>query len=142
VQGNLTTGRDHLERALQENLAFFPAHEQLGRLALAIRDSANAVTEYAQAAELAPGEPWIQYASGIALMQLGRYADAVIRLEQAVQLEPLYSDAHLALAQAQVATGDSTAALHSVDEYLRLAPRRVTDDLATARRLREALATH
>jgi thioredoxin-like negative regulator of GroEL len=66
----------------------------------------------------------------------------VIRLEQAVQLEPLYSDARLALAQAQVATGDSTGALHNVDEYLRLAPRRVTDGLATARRLREVLATH
>lgn len=142
VQGNVAAGREHLERALQENLAFFPAHEQLGHLALEIRDSANAVTEYAQAAELAPSEPWIQFATGTGLLQLGRYSDAVIRLEQAVQLEPLYSDARLALAQAQVAAGDSTGALHNVDEYLRLAPRRVTDGLATARRLRETLASH
>ncbi len=139
VLGNQAAGREHFERALQENLAFFPAHEQLGQLALDRRDSARAVAEYVQAAELAPGEPWIQFATGTALLQVGRYAEAVVRLEQAIQLEPLYSDAHLALAQALAGAGDSTGALHSVDEYLRLAPRRVTDGIATARRLREAL---
>ena len=139
AQNNLTGGRVHLERALQENLAFFPAHEQLGQIALALRDTDRAVEEFAQAADLAPGEPWIQYAAGAALVRVGRYADAMARLERAIQLEPLYSDAHLALAQARAGARDSTGALRSVDEYLHLVPQRDADGIAAARRLREAL---
>jgi tetratricopeptide (TPR) repeat protein len=141
VQGNLEAARAAFGRALVENLAFFPAHAMLGDLALARHDTAAAAQEYAQAAELAPAEPWILYRDGVALTGVRRYRDAVAPLERAIALEPLYAQPYLALGYALEAAGDRAGAVRAFQQYLQRAPRREADKIAAAQRRVTDLAT-
>lgn len=135
VQGDNAGARAAFERALQENLGFVPAHVRLGDLALARRDSAAAAGEYAQAVELAPTDGWIRWRYGAVLSSIGRSADAVAQLRQAIDLEPHYADPYLSLAGALETAGDRAGAIQALEDFLARAPRRATEQIATAQRL-------
>lgn len=68
------------------------------------------------------GVPPLQNNLGLVLTQLGRPAEAVTSLEQAVKLEPDYAEAHYNLAQADVAIGRPAAAVAEFREALRVRP--------------------
>jgi len=57
----VSAAKEAYARALQEDLAFYPAHLRLGLLALGLHDTTTAVGELSLAAQLAPNEPYVRY---------------------------------------------------------------------------------
>lgn len=122
--GNVDSAKAAFGRAMTEDLAYFPAHLELGRLSLEARDTATAVSELALAADLATDEPFVHHMYGSTLLATGQHAEAVAPLRKAIALEPLYAAPHLALAQALERGGDATGARGEYERFLALASRR------------------
>lgn len=139
VEGRVAPAREAFQKALVENLGFFPAHAMLGDIALATGNAAAAAREFGQAAELAPEEAWIQYRFGAALTRINRAADAIAPLKRAIALAPFFADPYLALGDALAAVGDGAGAVSAYDDYLRRAPRRSAPRIEYAQRRLEAL---
>lgn len=134
VRGHADSARQFFEHAVEENLAFFPACVELGELALARFNRTVAEREFRQAAELAPNEGWIQYRYGVALVRMGRPADALPPLERAIALEPWYADPYFILGKASEGAGDKEAAVKAYQQFLERAPRRDTTTVNDAQR--------
>ena len=134
VLGRTADARESFQQALQENLAFAPAHVMLGEIALSARDRGRAQREFSDAAAIAPDDGWVQYLYGTALTKLGRGAEAVAVLNRAIELEPFFADSYLSLGDAFKATGDTTAALNAYEGYLHRAPRRLAQQIDYAQR--------
>lgn len=120
----LDSARAALGRAITEDLSYFMAHVELGRLALAAKDTATAVSELALAADLAVDEPWVHYLHGSTLLAAGQAEDAVAPLKKAVELEPFHALSHFELAAAHDKTGDTAAARESYQRFLALSARK------------------
>ncbi|HEX8209399.1 MAG TPA: tetratricopeptide repeat protein [Longimicrobium sp.] len=112
-----------MQRALLENLAFYPARVQLGEMALEEGRFAEAVDELEQAAEIAPDDGYLQYRLGAALLLAGKSAEAVSALRSASRLEPYYAAVDLLLGAALERAGDTSAAKEAYSRYLLRAPR-------------------
>ena len=126
TKGDPMGARAAFERALVEDLAFAPAHEGLGRLALARGDTATAVRELAQAAELSPAEPYLRYQYGAALYTARRMDEALEQFRRVTSMAPLFADAHFGVASARDALGDASGAAAAYRAYLERAPRTAT----------------
>lgn len=122
--GQVDSAKAALGRAITEDLSYFAAHLELGRIALAEKDTATAISELGLAAELAVDEPWVHYLHGSTLLSAGQHADAVVALKKAIDLEPLHAESHFALAQALEKNGDRPGALAAYTHYLVISPRR------------------
>jgi len=142
AQGDLAAAREAFWRALVENAAFSPARAELGRLALAEGKADDAVTEYAQAVELAPDDGYLHLQHGQALAAAGKHAEALAAFTRARELEPHYAAVHLHMAVAQERTGAPAEALQSYRRYLSRAPRSEADQIARVEsRVRALTAT-
>ncbi len=96
--GDVAAAREAYGRALQEDLAFAPAHAALAQLALAAGDTASALSEMALAVELAPSDAALRYDYGVLLARSGaRAAEAAAELKRAAELEPYYAAPHFIL---------------------------------------------
>lgn len=122
--GQVDSAKAALGRAITEDLSYFAAHLELGRIALAEKDTATAISELGLAAELATDEPWVHYLHGSTLLSAGQHADAVAALKKAIELEPFHAESHFALAQALEKGGDRPGALAAYTHYLAISPRR------------------
>ena len=133
-EGNSAAARDSYGRALQEDLAYYPAHMRLGLLALGVRDTATALSELALAAQLAPDEPHVRYLQGYALIGVGHYDEAVAELRRAIALEPFYALPYLWLGRVleQLKKGEEALAAYEqfLDRSSRTDPQR---ELATSK---------
>ena len=125
-RGDTTGARQALERALTENLAFAPAHDALGRLALLRGDTATAVRERGQAVELFPDDGYLRQQYGAALLVAGRGADALEQFRKAIALEPYFADPYYGVAASYDLLGDAPAAGRGYRDYLLRAPRRLS----------------
>lgn len=96
---DVAAAREAYGRALQEDLAYWPAHISLGMLAAAAKDTATALSEFALAMEIANDEPYVHAFIGSALVNLGRHEEAISPLKKAIALEPYYALPHIALAK-------------------------------------------
>ena len=141
--GNSAAARDSYGRALQEDLAYYPAHMRLGLLALGVRDTATALSELALAAQIAPDEPHVRYLQGYALIGARHYDEAAAELRRAIALEPFYALPYLSLGRVleQLKKGEEALAAYEqfLDRSSRTDPQR---ELATSKRddLKEYLA--
>ena len=117
--------RDDFGRALTENLAFYPAHAQLGDMALARGDTAAAVTEYSQALELGADDGMLHYRYARLLGDIGRLPEAEAELRRAIALEPYFAPSYLGLALVLDTRSDTAAA---VDQYRQYLARTYRDD--------------
>ncbi len=122
--GQVDSAKAALGRAITEDLSYFAAHLELGRIALAEKDTATAISDLGLAAELATDEPWVQYLHGNTLLGAGRHAEAVTALRKAIELEPFHADSRFALAQALDKSGQRAEAAEAYTQYLAIAPRR------------------
>ena len=122
--GQVDSAKAALGRAITEDLSYFAAHLELGRIALAQKDTTTAISELGLAAELATDEPWVHYLHGSTLLNSGQHAEAVVALKKAIELEPLHAESHFALAQALEKGGDRPGALAAYTRFLEIAPRR------------------
>jgi Flp pilus assembly protein TadD len=120
---NPEAARQAAERALAEDLSFYPAHDVLGQLALSRGEVDRAVAHFSDALLVAPGDAVMHYRHGMALMAAGRAADAAVALRETVRLEPHYAAARLQLGRALDLAGDAKGALAAYGAYLSRAPR-------------------
>jgi tetratricopeptide (TPR) repeat protein len=123
AHGDVPAGRASLGRSLQENLGFYPAHAELGELALADRDTAQALAEYGQAAELGPEDGIMRFHYGVTLLGVHRLDEAEGELRRAIELEPLYAPPYLALASLLEERGASQEALAQYQAFVTRAAR-------------------
>lgn len=121
--GDSAGARAAFQRALEDNLAFAPAHEGLGRLALTAGDSAAAVRELALAVELAPSDPVYRQQLGAALYVARRPADAIVQFRTATRLAPAFADAWFGLAASEEVQGNREAAIAAYRQVLATAAR-------------------
>ena len=126
ARGDAAAARAALGQALTENLGYAPAHAFLGDLALTTGDSITAVTELAQAVELAPAEVWFRFRFGHALYVAGQIDSAAAVIADVNRREPLLADAYLELGLVRERQADRAGALNAYTAYLMRAPRRDT----------------
>jgi predicted Zn-dependent protease len=89
--------------------------------------------------ELAPADGWIRSRYGAVLANIGKPAEAVTQLREAIELEPYFADSYLTLAGALEATGDKVGAMAALEGFLARAPRRATAQIEAAQRRLAAL---
>lgn len=131
-QSNLDSARALLGRAMEEDVSFWPAHMELGRIALTQADSVTAVAELGLASELATDEPYVHHLYGEMLHATGQHAEAVAAFRKAVEMEPYFAAPQFGLAQALEKVGDTDAAKAAYQRYLVLAPKREQASRTTA----------
>ncbi len=117
-KNDLPGAREAYSRALQEDLAYWPAHFRLGMLAAEQHDTATALSEFSLATDIATDEPYVQAVVGAALVNLGRPREAIVPLKKAIALEPYYASPHVALGRLHEATGATNDALVAYAAFL------------------------
>jgi hypothetical protein len=122
--GQQDRAREAYGRALQEDLAFYPAHMRLGLLALSQSDTAAAISELAMASEIVPGDPFVRYMHGWILAQTKHPAESVAELKKATELEPYYALPHLVLGTQYEKLDKAQEALAEYENFLTTASAR------------------
>ena len=117
-EGNVDAARAGYAQALQEDLAYYPAHTRMGLLALGRADTATATSELALAAQIAPDEPNVRYLNGFVLGVVKQYPAAIEELKKAVELEPYFALPYLRLGQLYETTGKGPEALAAYEGFL------------------------
>ena len=91
--------------------------------ALAERDSMTAAIDVLrEAAAVHPGEAWVHFWHGSFLASEGRVAEAIAALQRAVDLQPLFVEAQIQLADAFVRNGQADAAIAQLETLVGLDP--------------------
>lgn len=121
---NLEAAREAYGRALQEDLAYYPAHVRLGLVALAAGDTATALSELALAVEIKGDEPGLLTTYGSVLAQMGKFQEADGQLRRAVELEPYYPAPRYLLGRIADLTNKPAEALDHYQAFLARAPGR------------------
>ncbi|HEX4574051.1 MAG TPA: tetratricopeptide repeat protein [Gemmatimonadales bacterium] len=116
--GQFEPAREAYGRALQEDLSYFPAHVRLGSVALAVGDTASALSEMDLAAQLRGDDAWVRATYGATLAQAGRWADAVVHLRKAVELEPFFATPYYLLGRAEEQLGRTAEAAQDYRGYV------------------------
>lgn len=122
-------------RALQEDLAFFPAHVRLARLALQSADTVDAQSELTLALDAAPRDPYLVLVAASLVAQLGDHAQADSLLRRLATDEPYFAIPHLLLGRLGEATGKRSEAAASYRAYLVRAARGAPERAGVAARL-------
>jgi len=122
--GEAKKARDAYGRALQEDLAYYPAHLRLGLLQLSEGDTAAAVSELALASEIATDDPYVHYMNGWVLGKARHTAEAVVELTKATKLEPYYALPNLVLGATYETLEKAPEAIAAYERYLALASAR------------------
>lgn len=117
-QGQADAAREAYGRALQEDLAYYPAHVRLSHLALAAGDTATAVSEMDLAVQVRPEDAAMRQAYGMLLLQARRYPEAEAQFKAAVEHEPYYAQPYLMLARLYDASGMTTSALDHYEAFV------------------------
>ena len=111
-------------KALEENLAYWPAHMRLARVALVQGSIDEALQEYDQVLQLVQGEPVPHLDYGYALLQAKRPADAEKQFRRAIELEPYWALSYYNLAVSLDNQGKKEEAAAAYRDYLARAPKR------------------
>jgi len=112
-----TAARTAFERALIEDLSFYPAHIALGQLNFG-RDPVGSLRELEQAAAGGASDPEARYEYGAALVRAKRVPEGTAELRAAIGLEPYFADPYFWLGEGLLAQGDSSAALATFQTYV------------------------
>lgn len=129
------SAREAYGRALQEDLAFYPAHVALANMALEEADTATMVSEMELAVQLRANDPTIHLQYGYNLATLQRYDDAVKQLELAIAAEPLFARPYRVLGQVHEARGEPDKALARYEQFLSLASAHAAEHRSIAARV-------
>lgn len=124
ADGDTAKARESYERALTQDLAYYPAHLALGTLAYERGDTAQAVHEMREAAQIATDDPSAHYLYGLVLATTGSVAEGVNELLKSIQLAPQWAEPHLLLARLHDATDMRDEAIPYWQGFLARAPQR------------------
>src|SRR5213075_578094 len=122
-EDDFPAARAAFERALTQNLTFYWAHTRLAGSALALHDTATALTELDMATELEGRDPVLLLYRGVVRQAAGRLPEADQDLRQATALDPYYALPYYWLAASCHQRGDSAAAVANYRQFLRRAAR-------------------
>ncbi len=124
-QDDFPAAKAAFERALIENLGFYWAHVRLAGAAVALHDTAEAISELAVAVEIEGGDPVLRMFYGAVLRTAGQFVEAEQQLKQAIALDPWYAAPHFQLAYAYHQRGMRDAA---IEQYRLFLARSARDD--------------
>lgn len=119
--GNTPAAKEAFARALQEDLSYFPAHVQLGYMALDTKDTTTALNEMDLAVQIRADDPGLRYIYGYSLAVNGRFKDAEVQLRKAVELDPVFAAPYNALGGVLDQQGRSGEALTQYRSFLAFA---------------------
>jgi len=122
--GDKAAAREAYARALQEDLAYSPAHVRLGYMALEAADTATAVSEFDLAVQLRPNDAALRHQYGFVLIHANKLSEAEAELRKAIELNPYYAGSHHALGVAYERLGKPTEAVAAYREFLARAGKR------------------
>ena len=121
--GRMGDARSAYSHALEEDLAYYPAHLRLGYLALDSRDTTTALSELDLAVQLRPDDGLLHQRYGFALLSAGKYDMAIEQLKKATQLEPYFALGFRQLGEAYEAAGKKPEAAAAYKQFLNVASR-------------------
>lgn len=116
--GNSAAAKEAFGRALQEDLSYFPAHIQLGYMALEAKDTTTALNELDLAIQIRGDDPALRYIYGYALETSGKHKEAEDQLRKSIELDPLFASPYLALGHALDGEGKHNDALPLYQAFL------------------------
>lgn len=117
-QDDFPAARAAFERALTENLGFYWAHVRLAGAALALHDTAAAITELGEAVQIEGRDPVLRLYYGAVLQEAGKLEEAVLQLEEAIALDPRYAAPYFQLALTYQQQGVKDAAIEHYRQFL------------------------
>lgn len=115
--------REAYGRALTEDLSYYPAHLNLGFLALTLHDTATAINELQLATQIRGNEPMLRYLLGNVLAVSMKLPEAETELKKAAELEPLFALPHYMLGQVYEQQMRLPDALQAYRRFLSLSAR-------------------
>jgi Tfp pilus assembly protein PilF len=121
--GNAVAAREAYGRALQEDLAYAPAHVRLAYMAIELKDTTSAVSEFDLAVQLQPEDEGLRYQYGYLLSEFGKAQEAEVQLKKAVALNPWYAAPHHALGQLFYRTNRARESVEAFRTFVRLTSR-------------------
>jgi Tfp pilus assembly protein PilF len=133
TQDKRVAARDAYGQALVENLAFYPAHIALARMALATGDTSAAMKEYELAAQLAPKRADILYFYGVLLMTRQNFDAAAEQFRLAVDADPYFVKPYFPLAYIREGQGKDSLAIAYYTQFIALAPSALAKQIDDAR---------
>jgi tetratricopeptide (TPR) repeat protein len=119
-------------------------HEMLmlsGRMRLAQREAAKAVTEFERMSKIYTRSPQVKYQLALAHLLNKDPAKATVSLNEATAIDPNFAEAVLLLAQINLRKGDTAAVINSLTQFTKQRPQLVSAHLllADAHRIRGSL---
>jgi tetratricopeptide (TPR) repeat protein len=123
-QDDFPAAKAAFERALTENLGFYWAHVRLAGAALALQDTAAAITELGEAVQIEGRDPVLRLYYGAVLQSAGKFEEAVLQLKEAIALDPRYAAPYFQLAVTYHQKGVKDAAI----EHRQFLARSARDD--------------
>ena len=122
LQKHDSAAREAYQRALLENLSFYPAHLRLALLALRQRDTTTAVAELQRTIEIKDDEFTARLLFGAVLAARHDAPGATEQLRGAAAAEPWVAYPHFVLANTRLDAGDRAGAAAEYRRFLDLAP--------------------
>jgi tetratricopeptide (TPR) repeat protein len=116
--GNAAAAKEAFARALQEDLSYFPAHLQLGYMALEAKDTTAALNEMDLAVQIRTDDPALRYIYGYTLEASGKHKEAEEQLRKSIELDPVFASPYLALGHALDGEGKPNDAVPQYQAFL------------------------
>jgi tetratricopeptide (TPR) repeat protein len=132
--------REAYGRALQEDLAYSPAHVRLAYMALDAKDTTTALSEFDLAVQLRPEDAGLRYQYGFVLAAAAKADEAVEQLTKSIALNPVYALPHYALAYVYEGQGKPADALREYQTFVSLGARQDTRYASAAERIKSLAA--
>lgn len=121
--GAAAAAKEAYGRALQEDLAYAPAHVRLAWMAIESKDTTTALSEFDLAVQLHPDDVSLRYQYGFLLNETQKNEEAETQLKKALELNPWYAPPHYALGRLNERQGKPPEALLAYRAFLVFASR-------------------
>jgi predicted negative regulator of RcsB-dependent stress response len=121
--GDTAKARAAYARALQEDLAYSPAHVRLGYMALDAKDTTSALSEFDLAVQLRPEDSGLRHQYGHLLALVGKHTEALEQLDKSIAQNKWYAAPHFVRGASLEALNRKPEALQAYRSFLVLASR-------------------
>jgi tetratricopeptide (TPR) repeat protein len=117
-RGDAAAAREAYGRALEEDLAFYPAHSELASLAFQTGDTATGLSEMELAVQINGDDAVLRLIYGFVLLTNGRHADAAAQFTKAIEIEPYFPNLYYFLGQTYEAQKKPVEALAQYEAFM------------------------
>lgn len=138
-RGDTAAARAAYGRALQEDLAYSPAHVRLGYMAMDAKDTTTALSEFDLAVQLRPDDSGLRFQYGYILVLAGKATEALEQADKGIAQNPWFASLYYLRAAALDKLGEKADALQDYKGFLALAARTDLRRAEVAKRI-EALS--